>query len=252
MRSIKTSGIVIKRINLGEADRLLTIYTAEVGKVRAIAKGSRRTLSKLAGHLEPLSLTIFELHEGKSFFVITSADLVAGFMGIQNDLEKTSLAFYLLEMVDVLTTHDHAHDAIFDLLRDGLTLLEQPAETVGTRLFVVAFMLKLLAEVGYLPELSRCVNCQKSLMPAGNYFSPSLGGIIDPSCRQEASDRLKVSSTSIKAMRLFLSSSLSVVYRCTLSPEVLDELEYIIESNLQYHVGRELYSKTFVMKIANG
>ncbi len=252
MKSIKAQGIVIKRMDLGEADRLLTIYTDRAGKVRALAKGSRRPLSKLAGHIEPFSHTVFELHEGKSFYVITGADLEVGFLGLRDDLEKTSLAYYLLEMVDALTTDNEAHEAVFELLRDGLTLLEHPAESVATRLFVTAFILKLLAEVGYLPELDSCVHCQKPLQPEDNFFSASLGGIVGPECRQEASDRQKINATALKAMRLFLAKPIEVVYRCTLSPQTLGELEYIIENYLQYHVGRQLYSRVFANEIAKG
>lgn len=246
MKSIKTHGIIIKRMELGEADRLLTIFTYELGKVRALAKGSRKPLSRLAGHLEPFSLTDCQLHEGKSFYLVTGASIETAFAGIRADLTKTSLACYFLEMVDSLTVDLQAQLTVFELLRESLVVLESVSRKEDYTLLRAAFSLKLLTDLGYLPELTRCVNCHQLLYPEGNGFSARAGGLLCPQCRLTDYDTLAISGNTIKAMRLLLAEPMSVISRVRISHSVLQELEAIIEAYLYYHVGRELYSSHFI------
>ena len=246
MRSIKTQGIVIKRMELGEADRLLTIFTCELGKVRALARGVRKPLSKLAGHLEPGSVTDCQLHEGRSFYLVTGAEMSGSFTGIRDKLAKTSLACYLLEMVDALTHDGEVQPSIFHLLRDSLTLLESPDYETNGQLLTSAFRLQLLADLGYLPETARCVHCQQVLLPEGNVFSLHLGGILGADCARQDFETLPISTDAIKAMRLLLDQPLAIIYRLKVNKKVLAELDVITENYLHYHVGRPLYSASFL------
>ncbi|MFA6492884.1 MAG: DNA repair protein RecO, partial [Patescibacteria group bacterium] len=94
----KTRGIILKRTNLNEADRILTIFTENNGRIKAVAKGIRKTLSKLAGHLELFCLTDFVIAEGRNLDTITAAETQKCFINLRGDLESTNVAYYLAEI----------------------------------------------------------------------------------------------------------------------------------------------------------
>lgn len=246
MRSLKTRAIVLKRMDLGEADRLLTLFSEERGKVRAVNKGARKTLSKLAGHLEPFSLVFCQLQEGRNFYTITSAETEDPFIGIRNQLSKTSLAYYFLEMVDALTVDEEAQPTVFELLKESLSLLELGIEPLQDRFITAAFTLRFLVEMGYRPELFHCVHCHTDLQPDNNTFSAKLGGILDLSCRQEDKNAAKLSSNSIKAMRVIADHPIQVITRLQFDTQLLLELEQVIEQYIRYQTGREMRSAVFI------
>jgi DNA repair protein RecO (recombination protein O) len=251
MHGTRTQAIVLKRQDFSEADRLATILTPDLGKVKAIVKGARKPLSKLAGHLEPFSLTKCQLHEGKTFFTVTGAEIISPFVGIRESLGKTSQAYYYLEMVDALTGEAEEHAVLFWLLKDALTHLESTGET-QERLLRTAFTLRLLANLGFLPELGHCVNCHAQLKPEENVFSLALGGILGPECKKADLDPITLSGDSIKVMRILLDQSFAIVNRLTLKPAIQHELERIVESYLHYQMGRAMRSVGFVRDIQLG
>lgn len=249
MRSKKVTGIVLKRMDFGEADRLLTVFSFESGKIRALAKGSRKPLSKMAGHIEPCSMTHFQLTEGRNFYVVTGAEMQYPYGDIRQELTKTSLAYYLLEMVDALTVEEEAHPRAFNLLSDGLVLIESLPEEHDNALIATAFAVKLLTELGYLPELSACVQCHNQLTPESNAFSASMGGLLCAECQRLDYGAIPLSATAIKALRLFIDQPLTVVQRLNLDTSVLRELELVTTSSLQQHSDRDLRSASFVREM---
>ena len=242
MKSIKTQAIILKRTDLGEADRLLTLFTSGQGKVKAVVKGAKKPLSRLAGHLEPFAVTACQLQEGRNFYTVTGAEVSEPFIELRDDLRKTSLAYYYAEMVDSLTEEDEPHAAIFNLLHQTLQLLEASSED-DIALLTPVFALKLLAELGYHPELSVCANCHEPLEPSDHHFSARLGGLLGPECQK--ADYVKLSLNTIKVLRLLLSQPIEVIYR--LKPDQInhDELQKVTEHYINYHTERELRSKPF-------
>lgn len=252
MKSLKTTAIVLKRTDFGEADRLLTLFSYDQGKLRALAKGARRPLSKLGGHLEPGSMTAFQLTEGRNFYIVTGAELQYSYADMRDQLRKTSLAYYLLEAVESLTVEQQAHPSAFSLLSDGLVLLETVTPGPTESLLSPAFTLKLLADLGYLPELGLCVHCAKPLEPEENAFSAQMGGILCPDCQSRDYGAIALSATTIKVMRILLENKLEIILRLNPDRKVITELTRIIEGYLQHHTDREMKSLSFVRDIIDG
>jgi len=125
--NLKTSGIVIKRMNYGEADRILTILTLDHGKIKAIAKGSRKILSKMGGSLEPFCLVNFIFHQGKSFYIVTSATVENYFEKIHTDINKTAKAFYIGELIDKFLEEEESHPKV-QKLSGGFPLLPKTCQ----------------------------------------------------------------------------------------------------------------------------
>ncbi len=154
VRVYTTEAIVLKRQNLGEADRIVTLYTPDEGKLRAVAKGVRRPASRLAGHLELFSLSLVQLARGRELDVLTQAETRAAFRNVREDLARTSQAYYALELVDRFTPDRLEHGAVFHLLRELLETLDGPAPSP---LALHHFTLHALAALGYRPQLAQCV-----------------------------------------------------------------------------------------------
>src|ERR1035437_1338461 len=124
----QTEAIVIKKTKLGEADRILTLFTPDLGKVRAVAKGVRKTKSKLTGHLEMLTHSTISLASGRGLDTITGSQTIDSFITLKDNLDLSSYALYVAELVDQFTADEHENQPLFLLLRDTLRRLCQSSE----------------------------------------------------------------------------------------------------------------------------
>ncbi len=199
-RLYRTSAVVLKRMDLGEADRILTLYTRDHGKLRAVAKGVRRTTSRSAGHLEPFTLADVLLAVGRELDVVSQADTLTAFRRVREDLLLTSHAYYLAELADVLTEDRMENAAVFDALVDGFAALE---EALDPRLVLVVFQLQLLQALGYRPELTECVGCRVALEPGENQFSAIAGGALCPTCGPREMSARPIATDTLKVLRHF-------------------------------------------------
>ncbi|MBI4097981.1 MAG: DNA repair protein RecO [Candidatus Levybacteria bacterium] len=123
MRVFKTEGIIIKRKNFGEADRILTVFTKRHGKIKIIAKGVRKITSRRSSHVELLNLSVMGVHEGK-IPVLTEAESLNHHSNLKNDLRKTGYAFYICELIDGMLAEHQENRAVFELLEQTLFELE--------------------------------------------------------------------------------------------------------------------------------
>jgi DNA repair protein RecO (recombination protein O) len=121
--SYKVEAIVLKRVNVGEADRLVTVYSKQDGKLRLVARGIRRLNSRKKGHLELFNRVKLEIAKGKSLDLITEAQTVEGFANLRKNLNRVRIAYLLAELVDKLTPENQEHEAVYDLLGDALVKL---------------------------------------------------------------------------------------------------------------------------------
>lgn len=202
----KSQGYVLKRFNLGEADRIITFITPDHGKLKAVARGVRRMKSKLAGHLELFSHVELQIAKGKSLDVITSARLIDA--PPEFDYDQLSRAYLYAQMLDVLIDEDNTPHDCYLLTEMTLKDLVAYGATATNELY---FKLRLATVLGYQPELVACVRCGATGPDREYFFEPSLGGIVDTACRLPGS--LPMSHDAIKFWRAILSLSLANVRR---------------------------------------
>ena len=145
----KTESIILKTADLGEADRLLIIYTKEFGKIRVVARGIKKLESKLRYHLEPLSHSQLILIEGKSIRIVKDAILINEFLKIKKDLEKTKIAQEIAELIDEAIAGEEKDEKIWELLT---TTLHQLNVGGSTSHIVRDFRANLIKLLGYDPE----------------------------------------------------------------------------------------------------
>lgn len=243
LRNYQTEAIIIKKIKLGEADRILTLYTPYLGKIKAVAKGVRRPRSKLAGHLELLTHSLVSLARGRNLDTITGSQTINSFLPLKSDLQLTSYALYATELVDQFTAEHIENYPLFQLL---LETLHQLCQAGNNELALRYFELHLLNQVGYRPQLQQCVSCHRPLEPTTNSFCPGAGGMLCPSCCQSQPLTRPVSVNALKVLRLLQSSGYDTVVKLKMDSELSHQLEMVMRDYLRYLLEREVKSAAWL------
>jgi DNA repair protein RecO (recombination protein O) len=242
-RNYQTEAIIIKKTKLGEADRILTLYTPHLGKIQGVAKGVRRPRSKLAGHLELLTYSLVSLARGRNLDVITGSQTINSFLPLKSDLWLTSYALYIIELVNQFTP-DHVEN--YPLFRLLLEIMEQLCQTRNKELSLHYFELHLLNKVGCRPQLQQCVSCQLPLEPTTNSFCPSSGGMLCPNCSPNQPSAYPLSVNAQKVLRLLQNSDYTTVNRLKIDTKLAHELEKTMSGYLKYLLEREVKSAAWM------
>jgi DNA repair protein RecO (recombination protein O) len=245
-RVYQTEAIIIKRLNLGEADRILTLYTPDYGKVKAVAKGSRRPKSKLGGHVELLTHSILLLARGRNLDIITQAQTINCFLPLKDDLKRMSYGLYISELIDSFTEERIENREIFRLTCDTLQQLTQTA-TAGITLRY--FELRLLDNSGYRPQLKKCASCNKILKPIANYFSSTQGGALCPDCGYQEPLAINLSLNALKVLRLWQSCDYTTATKININAELDFELEHIMRDHIKYILDKQIKSTAWLDKL---
>jgi DNA repair protein RecO (recombination protein O) len=176
----KTEAVVLRSIRYGEADRVLHLYTADRGRVGAVAKGVRRVKSRLGGRLEPLSRVKLVLHEGRGeLSTVSQVDTLHAHPALRERRESLERAGQACEAVLRLLDSTEPNRPAYNLLCNELALLDARPEQ-ASRAQALAFRLKLLLAAGFAPELASCAACGETEHLGG--FSPSAGGVVCAGC----------------------------------------------------------------------
>jgi DNA repair protein RecO (recombination protein O) len=206
MAVYRSKGIVLRSIRYGEADRILDLYTRDVGLVSAIAKGIRRTKSRFGARLEPLSCVDFVAYHGRTLDTVTQAEVLRSFHGVREDLARFEAAAGMVGSVRALSGGDEADRRVFNLLYNGLVALENRDSGFGA--VEAAFGLKLSVLAGYAPQLDECLGCETSLDDAAEplYFAPNLGGVLCQECRTATGDAFPMPPGTLDRLRALIEN----------------------------------------------
>lgn len=245
MAIYKTQAIILKRYNVNEADRILTVLTEKRGKIRAIARGVRKPLSKLGSHIEPFYLVHLMMAEGKSLDTVSDVEVREYFPKLREELTTMGRACRFGELIDCLTDEEEAQRPLFFLLANCLKFLDKQPDNPALDIF---FQLNAMAQLGYRPELHQCVKCQGKIIPEEIAWDCGQGGVVCVSCPTGAEGR-RVSADAVKILRLFLKNEISVLNRLEVTPELLSELQGIMTEYVTYLNQRELVSDRFLRSI---
>ncbi len=244
--SYRTQAIVLGHIEYGEADRIIKLFTAEKGKITAIAKGVRKIRSRKAGHLEPFTRASLFLAKGRNLDIITQAETLDSYIGLREDLERLALASYVVEVVDRFTYEEGQNIGIFRLLANTLSRLETlpNAETV-----VHYYETRLLDLLGFRPQLFECVNCGSQIREEDQFFSPLTGGVLCPKCGSSQSDAWSVKKDTLRYWRHMQRSKWQQVESVVIPNVIETRLADLIQRYLTYLLERSLNSPEFLREI---
>ncbi len=258
--SYSVEALILKRSDLGEADRILTLFTPTKGKFHAIAKGIRRPISKKAGHLELLSHSQLQVALGRNLDIVTQAEIRENFLQLRSDLWHMTCGLYLAELVDRFIEDNTQHPEVYSLMLEMLRSLEADVlelqeaklkgtlapgqEHVRTNLLLRYFEIHLLAYIGYEPTFRKCAHCANELRPEENGFAPALGGALCPQCSRFWVRSL--SMNALKVLRLLQRSKWKEVPRLRLDSSIQLEMEAVMHDLLRFHLERDLKAWSFL------
>ncbi len=245
-RTFRSEAIVLKRTDFGEADRLLTLYSREFGKLRAVAKGARKPQSRKTGHVDLFMRTKFLLARSKSIPIITQAEMVEAYPALREDLMRMTLASYMAELLDQFAVEEDPNPPLYRLLSNGLGWC---ASGEQLPLAVRFYELHLLSLTGFQPQLFRCVGCNAPIEDQNQFFSAEMGGVLCPSCYAKDKNGRSLSSTALKVMRYLQSRDWDTVKGLNLKRPLQTELETIMQHYLTYTLERNLKSVAFLHRL---
>ena len=256
-RLYSTEAIVLRRNDYGEADRLLTLMTPHLGKLRVMAKGARKITSRKAGHIELFTRTNLLLAKGRTFDIVSQAELIETYRLLREDMQRGSLAHYFCELADQFGQEDNEDEALFNLLANGLRWL---CDAPDAKLAARHFELKLLTLSGYEPRLFRCALTDAPLEADLNLtaaqiiltaFSPQHGGVLCNAAARQAREAVLLTPSALNLLRVLQTKSFDEIRVLTVSDDLHSQIERALQRYMNFVLERAPKS-ALLLKQLNG
>ncbi len=245
-KSYRCEGVVLKSSPFGEGGSLTTLFTRDHGKVRAIARGARRSTSKLVGHLEPLNHVQLAMSHGRSLDYVDQAQVIHDFSGLKGELSLLGKGLYVTELVDGFGAEENPSPGLYGLALETLHAIEEHRDSEWPLRF---FELHLLRVSGFMPELYQCVQCSQSLEPGLHRFGPTVGGALCSLCRPESGRVYPLSLRALKVLRLMDREPLGEVIGLKADASLMEEIKFLTAGTLNFWLEREIRSNTFLNQL---
>ncbi len=244
----RTEGVVLKSIEYGDADKIVTIYTKKYGKIQAIAKGVRKTKSKFGSSLEILTYAIFLFYKGKNIDIISQTEILESFFTASKEIVKFAFASNCAEVVNKISGEGEVNLSIFFLLKEVLHYLK---EAKDPKLLTLSFKWQVLAILGYKPSFGRCCICNSKIEDQKEmFFNIDEGGVICNKClSKNKRGCIQVSLYFIKLGRKLLITPLSVISKATIPDVRMRELEKVTDLYLAYYSDQSFKTDTFLKSL---
>jgi DNA repair protein RecO (recombination protein O) len=240
LSTYRDHAVILRKVDYGEADRIFTLLTRTHGKVGAIAKGVRRTESRLAPSLELYSNVDVLLAKGRGELdVVAQVQRLPG-PRMAGEVERMSHAALVAELAERVCEDRHPVDGVYELT---VMALDELARESNPRRASAYFLMSALDLLGYAPQLVVCASCERPLEAKPAAFSAAAGGFL---CDRDDLGMPKVSLAAIKVLRLMAAGDLQTYRRLKLDDALVDEVERVLTLQLEHHLDRRLKSLQFL------
>ena len=230
MSLIESNAIVIKTQDFKENDKLVWLFSKDLGKITFVAKGSKKSKSKNLSVTLPLCYGEYLLYKGKNLYTLSEAKIITSFQSLLENLEKLTYSSYLCELIDICVQEGEKNEFLFKELITCFYLMDTNA--IDYELLVRSFELKLLKATGYGLNFDNCVLCGKNIGTT-NYISLSHFGGVCETCKREHG--IFINKATYNALRFLNKTPMDKVYRLALNNEIKLEIArvivFIISSN---------------------
>ena len=243
MALIKVQGIVLKQINIGESDKIITIFTDKLGKIQAVAHGSRKTKSKLMSSTQTFSYCEYVLYKGRSLYTISQAEIKESFQFILDDLYTLTYCSYITELVDALTQDNEINIELFLLILKTFYLMTD--EAIDKEILLRTFELKSMSISGYMPNVSTCSICRAKDRKIA-IFSIENGGVICEECARNGNHGISISPSTLTIIRFMLKTNIEKIKTLKVSDSAKDELKVIMKNYIKYYLEKDFKSLEFL------
>ena len=242
-----SQGIILKKQDFRESDSFISAYTCDFGKIEAVARGVKKSKSKLSGHLDYFSIIDLMVARGKNFNHISGAVSIKKFLNIRKNLQKINLVFYCLEITDYFIKTGKKDEKIFLLLSRLLMISDKNPHIERLKFITHCYILKLLNILGYKPELYFCLKCRQKITPNNNFFSAQAGGIFCAKCKKNREkDVFEISNSAIKLLRVILQKDLLNLVKTKLSKNLFTETIKVIDKFINFRLDKNIKSRIFL------
>jgi len=222
----RTTGYIIKKTDLREADQLFAIYTKDFGRIDVLGRAIRKIKSKLRSGAELLNFSEIEFIQGKGYKILTDAILINKFNEIRKNPEKIEVACKISDVLNQMVKAPESDEKIFDLLSEAWNRLKIDKPSLSILVYYYFFW-NLVSLLGYQIDLYNCTACEKKLVPLKLYFNADEGGIFCDQCFDKARERVDISPQTIKIIRLLLKKDWNILERLKIDDEHIKELKKI-------------------------
>mgnify|MGYP000930059240 FL=1 len=242
----RSEGIILRSRVFGEADKIITIFTKEKGKIEAVARGARRPRSRLVGATQQFTYLKALVFEGKGLDQLSQAEIVRSFAVLRDDLIKMAYASWWSELLDVFLPLEEVNSDVFLFYLAGLLVLEKVQEPA---LVSRAFELRFLKYLGYEPVLDSCARCGRdSFVSAG--FSSEEGGVI---CQRRYQDKpvklIPLSGSNLQLLKELYQADLRIVHRWDLDLASEIEIGRLLFAFIEYRADKPFKSLSFLQSL---
>jgi DNA repair protein RecO (recombination protein O) len=237
----KCEGIVIRTTDYAETNKIVTLFTREWGKVGVMARGAKKTNSRLTAVTQPFTYGYFLVQRGRGLGGLQQGELISSMRSIREDIFLTAYASYVVDLTDKSTEEKKPNPFLFELL---LQTLQYMNEGYDLDILVNIYEMKMLNVIGLYPVLDQCASCGRT---EGNFaFSIREGGILCQHCLQKDPYHYKVSPATIRLLRIFYLLDLSRLGNISVKAETKAELKKIINAYYEEYSGLHLKTKKFL------
>jgi DNA repair protein RecO (recombination protein O) len=245
----KTPAVILDMKDFGEADRIVTFYTRDFGKVKGIAKEAKKSQKRFGAAMDLFShvLLSFFTKETIGLVRVNHCQLRQAFPGIQEDIIRISFGSYIAELINEMTVEGISHQELFKTIIIFFSILDTfpPKED-----YLRIFEMRLLVASGYQPCLNHCIECKGELKKGQTLrFSISRGGVVCASCVPSGKNLYPVSLGTLKLLQQASTMSFNKVQRLVFSSQALEESREFLPQFIQHHLGRELKTLKFLEKM---
>ena len=234
----KYTGIILNKRDVGETDRIYTIFTLEGGKIRSVAKSVRKPQAKLAASLENITLADITIVRTRGLGKITGSIVENNFSNLKREVDAIGETFLSMSIFDKLVDYENPDGAVFELLKNYLEVVDIYAEENSAEkqvLLRLGFTVKLLDFLGYALEVSQCVSCGEKISENFIYFNSQAGGVLCQNCWQENKNgTLPVRANAIKMMRLFLKNNMLNLGKIQATREDCDSVRLVVDDFMRW------------------
>lgn len=249
MSLCKTEAIVLNKYDFRETSIITNFYTKDFGKITGLFKGIREDPLKFASTLEPFSYNdiIFYKKRNSSLHLVSQADLKYNFSGIRNNILKIGVGSVITELLHTICLEEDTNKEIFNLSLDSLKELEisRDADKIMT-----IFKIKLLALSGFKPHFDSCVSCGNKVIGEAR-FSVILGGLLCQGCGNKDLKTRSIFRGTVASILHIERNDLKNNLNLGMNPQIKKELNFVLNSFLDFHLGRKLKSEGVVNNLRN-
>ncbi len=253
---IKTDGLIIRDLNVGEDDRIVTIITRERGIIRASARGARRVKSRLSTATRLFCYSDFTLYKGRDKYIIDEAQPIEFFLGVDKDLERLSLAQYFAQLCAFLAPEEEQAEPFLRLMLNALNFIKNEKRPLP--LIKSAFELRMLTMSGYMPDIVACRSCG-AYEAEKMFLDPITGALMCSDCEsateesaQSGKKKPQLSKGALAAMRHIVFAEFEKLFSFTLPEVALKELTFAVQEYMLSQIERSFPTLEFYNSLVGG